>query len=87
MCRVHAFQEDVSSKCINSLLLLLCTWTDPGFLERGFNLQRGFNLLNLPDNNLIIFPDFSENSLCLAKPPLDLQLRCSRSLIFFIQQV
>ena len=50
MCRVHAFLEDASSKCINRLLLLLCTGTDTGFLERGSNLQSGFDLLNLSDN-------------------------------------
>ena len=30
---------------------------DPGFLDGGSNLQRGFDLLILPDN-LLIFPDF-----------------------------
>ena len=33
--------EDASSKCINSLLLLLCTGTDPGFLERVFKFTKG----------------------------------------------
>ena len=48
-CTGHAFKEDASSKCINSLLLLLCTGTNPGFLERGFKFKkRGFGLLNLP---------------------------------------
>ena len=62
MCRVHAFQEVASSKCINSLLLLYFVqgWIQD-FLREGSNLQRGFNLLNFPDN-LLIFPDFSENS-------------------------
>ena len=56
------------------------------FLRGGSNLQRGFDLLNLPVTvNLLFFPDFSKNSPCLAEPPLDLPLFCSRSLIFFIQ--
>ena len=40
MCRVHAFKEDASCKCINSMLLLSCTGTDPGFLERGFKFTK-----------------------------------------------
>ena len=40
------------------------------FLRGGSNLQRGFDLLNLPDTgNLLFFTDFSENSLCLSDPP------------------
>ena len=42
-----------------------------GFLRGGSNLQRGFDLLNLPDTgNLLFFTDFSENSQCLSEPPL-----------------
>ena len=40
-CTGHAFEEDASSKCINSLLLLLCTGMDPGFLERGVQIYKG----------------------------------------------
>ena len=55
------------------------------FLREGSNLQRGFDLFNLPVTvNLLIFPDYSENSPCLAKPPLDPPLLCGRSLILFI---
>ena len=40
------------------------TGADPGFLDRGSYLQRGFDLLILPDY-LLFFPDFLKKNLSI----------------------